>query len=56
MNTLNRYQPYLLAVLRIVVGYTFMLHGTAKLFSIPHVAMFDGMQLFSMMGLAGILE
>ena len=56
MNTLNRYQPYLLAVLRIVVGYTFMLHGTAKLFSIPHVAMFDGMQLFSMMGMAGILE
>lgn len=56
MNTLNRYQPYLLAVLRIVVGYSFMLHGTAKLFSIPHVAMFDGMQLFSMMGLAGILE
>ena len=56
MNTLNRYQPYLLAVLRTVVGYTFMLHGTVKLFSIPHVAMFDGMQLFSMMGLAGILE
>lgn len=56
MNTLSRYQPYLLGLLRIVFGYNFLLHGTAKLFGVPHVAMFDGLQLFSLMGLAGVLE
>ena len=56
MNTIQRYQPYVLGLLRIVAGYTFFLHGTAKLFGAPHMAMFDGMQLFSLMGLAGVLE
>lgn len=56
MNNLNRYQPYALALLHIVAGYTFMLHGMAKLFGVPHVAMFDGLQLFSLIGLAGVLE
>ncbi|HET9764250.1 MAG TPA: DoxX family protein [Casimicrobiaceae bacterium] len=45
-----------LAALRIVAGYLFIAHGTAKLFGAPHVAMFDGLQLFSLMGLAGVLE
>ncbi len=56
MNALNKYQPYALAALRIVAGYTFLLHGTAKLLGVPHVAMFDGLQVMSLMGLAGILE
>lgn len=56
MNNVSRYQPYVLGLLRIVLGYTFMLHGMAKLFGVPHVAMFDGLQLFSLMGLAGVLE
>lgn len=43
MNNFARFQPYVLAILRIVVGYTFMLHGMAKLFGVPHVAMFDGL-------------
>ena len=30
--------------------------STAKLFGTPHVAMFDGLQLFSLLGLAGMLE
>lgn len=33
-----------------------MLHGTAKLFAIPHLEMFDGLQLLSLYGFAGILE
>lgn len=45
-----------LSLLRIVAGYLFVAHGMAKLFHIPHVAMFDGLQLFSLMGLAGVLE
>jgi putative oxidoreductase len=56
MNNVSRYQHYVLGLLRIVLGYTFMLHGMAKLFGVPHVAMFDGLQLFSLMGLAGVLE
>jgi putative oxidoreductase len=49
-------QPRALAVLRIVTAYVFMLHGTAKLFGMPHQAMFDNLPLLSLIGLAGILE
>ncbi len=56
LNRLAAYQPQALALLRIVAGYTFLLHGSAKLLSMPHVAMFDGLQLFSIYGLAGVLE
>ncbi|HEX7217813.1 MAG TPA: DoxX family protein [Burkholderiales bacterium] len=45
-----------LAVLRIVTAYLVIPHGTAKLFGVPHQAMFDGLQLLSLMGLAGVLE
>jgi putative oxidoreductase len=45
-----------LAVLRIVTAYLVIPHGTAKLFGMPHQAMFDGLQLLSLMGLAGVLE
>ena len=44
------------ALLRIVAGYLFLLHGTAKLLHTPPVAMFDNLQLMSLMGLAGVLE
>ena len=33
-----------------------MLHGTAKLFAMPHIAMFDGITIWSLYGIAGILE
>ena len=55
-TTLNRFQPFAIAVLRIVTGYLFLLHGSAKLLGIPHVAMFDGLQPLSIMGFAGGLE
>ena len=48
--------PRVLAALRIVTGYLFVQHGTAKLFGVPHVAMFDHLSLFSLIGLAGVLE
>jgi uncharacterized membrane protein YphA (DoxX/SURF4 family) len=35
METLNRLQPYLLSVLRIIVGLLFMQHGLSKLFGFP---------------------
>ena len=33
----------------------FLQHGAAKLLGVPHIAMFDGLQLMSLMGLAGVL-
>lgn len=50
------WRPRALAVLRIVTAYLLVPHGTAKLFGMPHQAMFDGLQLMSLVGLAGILE
>ena len=52
----EEWAPRALALLRIVTGYLFVQHGTAKLFGAPHVAMFDHLNLFSMIGLAGVLE
>jgi putative oxidoreductase len=55
---LGQYSPYLYAVLRIVAGFLFVCHGAQKLFGL-----FGGLgptggtaPLFSMMGLAGVIE
>ena len=60
MDVLTPFQatwyPRVLAVLRIVTGYLFITHGTAKHLKIPHVAMFDQLQVLSLPGIAGILE
>ena len=50
------WSPRLLGLLRVILGFLFLQHGTAKLFGMPHVAMFDGLQLFSLMGAAGVIE
>jgi putative oxidoreductase len=50
------WQPRLLGLLRIVTALLLLQHGTAKLFGFPHVAMFDNLQLLSLVGFAGILE
>lgn len=55
-GTLQAYTPHALAALRIVTAYLFIQHGTAKLFGFPHQEMFDGLQLFSLIGFAGVLE
>lgn len=56
MGFLAKWQPQLLSVLRIMSGLLFLEHGTAKLLHFPHVAMFDSLQLVSLLGLAGIIE
>ena len=53
---LEIWKPRALALLRIVAAYLFMAHGTAKLLGLPHIKMFDGLQLVSLVGLAGALE
>jgi len=50
------WQKKALAVLRIVTAFLFIPHGSAKLLGIPHLPMFDGLQLFSLVGLSGVLE
>jgi putative oxidoreductase len=55
-DILHSWTPRVLAVLRIVTGYLFLQHGTSKLLGFPHEAAFDGLQLFSLIGLAGTLE
>lgn len=60
MDVLTPFQatwyPRLLALLRIVAGYLFIAHGTAKHFKLPHVAMFDNLQPFTLPGIAGMIE
>lgn len=48
--------PRVLGLLRIIVGFLYVQHGTAKLFGVPHIAMFDGLHLASLLGTAGMLE
>lgn len=48
--------PRALAALRIVTAFLFLQHGTAKLLHVPHVSMFDGLQLLSLFGFAGVIE
>jgi putative oxidoreductase len=50
--------PYLQSVLRIAAAFTFMLHGTMKLFAFPAGMPPSGgtVRLISQLGLAGILE
>lgn len=52
----ERYAPHVQGLLRIAAALLFLQHGTAKLFGYPHVAMFDNLQLFSLLGVAGVLE
>jgi putative oxidoreductase len=53
---LATWSPRLLSVLRMVAALLFLQHGTAKLLHFPHVAMFDQLRLFSLLGLAGVIE
>ncbi len=48
--------PVLLSVMRIVVGFLFMAHGTQKLFAMPASAPRDPVELMSLAGAAGVLE
>jgi len=52
----QEWSPRLLSILRIVTALLFMTHGTAKLFQMPHQAMFDNLQLMSLIGVQGVLE
>lgn len=52
----DSWRPRALAILRILTAYLLIPHGTAKLFGFPEVAMFEGLELMSLLGAAGIIE
>lgn len=54
MDRANTYAPYAYALLRMVVGLLFAMHGSQKLLGVPG----DGqtVQIASLMGVAGIIE
>jgi len=55
-DTLAAWAPYALAVLRIVIAYLFIQHGTQKFFGYPPGPNAGTVQLLSLMGLAALLE
>ena len=55
-NYLSRYQPHLLALLRIVVALLFIEHATIKLFGFPPGGMPGQQPIATLLGVAGIVE
>jgi len=53
---LSRYSPHALAALRIITALLFIAHGTMKLFGFPAGEQPMDISLFSLMGLAALLE
>src|SRR4051812_3555585 len=51
---MNRWSPYVLSILRIIVGFVYMAHGTQKLFGFP--APFPMQHLPPLFRAAGIIE
>lgn len=51
---LGKYSPYIYAILRIITGLTFAMHGSQKSFGIPGNA--PPVPLGSLMGFGGVLE
>ena len=48
--------PRILSVLRIVAGFLFMTHGSAKILHVPDLQNLEHLQVFSLIGVAGLLE
>lgn len=55
-DSLARYQPQALGLLRLVSGYLFIMHGTTKLFHVPYIEMFANVPTGSLFWFAGIIE
>ncbi len=55
-NSLPRYSPHLLALLRVFAGLLFLAHGLVKLFGSPAGAQPGQVPLFGLMGAGAIIE
>jgi putative oxidoreductase len=56
MSFLSKWSQEILGALRIVAAFMFMQHGLVKLFGFPIAFSGGEVQLFSLIGLAGVLE
>lgn len=57
-KSLEKFSPQVLGLVRIIAGYMFLLHGTAKFFEFP-ISMTGGngsVALLSMYGIGGLIE
>jgi putative oxidoreductase len=54
--TYQIWAPRLLSVLRVIVGLLFIEHGTSKFFGFPSSGETGTVELFSLIGLSGVLE
>jgi putative oxidoreductase len=55
-NALRSWSPQFLSVLRIMTGLVFLQSGTAKHLGFPEVTAFKNIQLWSLVGVAGVIE
>jgi putative oxidoreductase len=55
-DTLDRWAPQVLSVLRIIAALLLLQYGTAKILGFPEVELFEDLQLFSLWGVAGLIE
>ena len=53
---LGRFSPYIYAIMRIVVGFIFMLHGTQKLFGTPPMPGAPPGGLPTLLQVGGVIE
>ena len=54
--TIDRLQPYLLSLFRLVTGLIFVHYCVAKLFKFPPVEIFEDVTPLSLWGVAGMIE
>ena len=50
------WSPHVLGVLRIVTAFLFMSHGMAKILHMPFQPQYANLQIFSLIGVAGLME
>jgi len=55
-QTLSRFQPAALSLLRFITGLLLFQYGVAKLLKFPPGTQFEKVELFSLIGAAGALE
>jgi putative oxidoreductase len=55
-NFLAAYRPQLLSLFRFMTGLLLLQYGVAKILKFPPGTVFDKVELFSLIGLAGALE